>query len=89
MILVISNISCANKVIIFGTPLSDTGTLKDDLDMHLEHRFKNCIKFFNFICSNRRAPISNTKFLLHASLVLYYTVRLLEVSYQKDWTRFT
>ena len=46
------------EVVILGTPLSDSGNLQLDLDAHLNLRFKNCIKFFNYIRSNRLAPTS-------------------------------
>ena len=47
-----------NQLTILGSPLTHTGTLKDDLDAHLKERFKNIIKYFNFIRSNKTAPIS-------------------------------
>ena len=46
----------SNNVIILGSPLTDSGDLRKDLDQHLQLRFKNCIKFFNFIRTNRIAP---------------------------------
>lgn len=53
-----SNMPYTNSVIILGTPLSDCGDLRKDLDLHLQMRFKNCIKYFNFIRTNRIAPIA-------------------------------
>ena len=50
--------------------------LKNDLDMHLEIRFKNCIKFFNFIRANRLAPAADVKLkVLTACVTSYTTVR--------------
>ena len=46
------------EVLILGTPLSDSGNLQLDLNLHLKLRFKNCIKFFNYIRANRLAPTS-------------------------------
>ena len=46
------------EIVILGTPLSDSGNLQLDLNAHLNLRFKNCIKFFNYIRSNRLAPTS-------------------------------
>ena len=46
------------EVVILGTPLSDSGNLQLDLNAHLNLRFKNCKKFFNYIRSNRLAPTS-------------------------------
>ena len=54
----IGPISTVNQLIILGSPLTYTGILKDDLDAHLKERFKNIIKYFNFIRSNKTAPIS-------------------------------
>ena len=51
----IGPISSVNQLIILGSPLTYTGTLKGDLDAHLKERFKNN---FNFIRSNKTAPIS-------------------------------
>ena len=48
----------ATSVIILGSPLSDSGDLRKDLELHYQMRFKNCIKFFNFIRTNRIAPIA-------------------------------
>ena len=47
-----------SDVLILGTPISETGNIQKDLNMHLELRFKNCLKFFNFIRANRLAPIA-------------------------------
>ena len=54
----IGEIKCVNNVMILGTPLTDTGFIQKDLDLHLNERFINVIKFFNFIKSNKHAPIS-------------------------------
>ena len=52
------DIPSTTDVLILGTPLSDRGNIQKDLNMHLELRFKNCIKFFNFIRANKCAPIA-------------------------------
>ena len=46
----------SDKLYILGSFISDCGKLHVDLDLHLKHRFKNCIKFFNFIRANKHAP---------------------------------
>ena len=51
-------ISSVSQLTILGSPLTYIGILKDDLDAHLKGRFNNIIKSFNFIPSNRTAPIS-------------------------------
>ena len=45
-----------NEIMILGTPISES--LREDLNTHLNVRYKNCIKFFNFIRENRSAPTS-------------------------------
>ena len=47
-----------SEVLILGTPLSDSGNLQTDLNSHLKLRFKNVIKYFNYIRTNRFAPTS-------------------------------
>ena len=54
----VGKISCSDQLMILGSPISATGKLTEDLKLHLETRFQNCIKFFNFIRSNKLAPIS-------------------------------
>ena len=41
---------------ILGSHISDS--LKKDLELHYKKRFKNVIKFFNYVKSNRLAPVS-------------------------------
>ena len=47
-----------NEIMILGTTISESGSLREDLNAHLNVRYKNCIKFFNFIRENRSAPTS-------------------------------
>ena len=54
----VGRISATSEVLILGSHLVETGALKDELKLHFELRFKNCIKFFNFVRSNRYAPIA-------------------------------
>ena len=54
----VGDISSATDVLILGSPLSESGLLKDDLKLHMDIRFKNCIKFFNWIRNNKLAPIA-------------------------------
>ena len=42
---------------LLGNPLSESGLVKDDLDHHITIRYQACIKFYNFIRSNRIAPL--------------------------------
>ena len=41
---------------ILGSHIS--GSLKLDLDLHMKKRFKNVVKFFNYVRANQIAPIS-------------------------------
>lgn len=52
------DIKASPDVLILGSHLVETGLLKDDLKLHFDLRFKNCIKYFNFVRSNRLAPIA-------------------------------
>ena len=40
---------------ILGSHIS--GTVKIDLDLHFKKRFKNVIKYFNYVRANRIAPV--------------------------------
>ena len=54
----VGNISATSEVLILGSHLVETDALNDELKLHFDLRFKNCSKFFNFVRSNRCAPIS-------------------------------
>ena len=43
---------------ILGSHISQSGSLDDDLELHMTKRFKSCIKFFNFCRENKLAPVS-------------------------------
>ena len=43
---------------ILGTPISQLGNFKLDVNLHFDLRFKNVIKYFNFLKSNKLAPVS-------------------------------
>ena len=51
---------------ILGSHISDS--LKKDLELHYKKRFKNVIKFFNYVKSNRLAPVSVKLKVLKASM---------------------
>ena len=51
------NISCKNNLTLLGSHISSSGNVNDDLRLHLQERFRACLKYFNFIKSNRYAPI--------------------------------
>ena len=54
----VGDICHSPDVFILGSPLTESGLLKNDLKMHMDIRFKNCIKFFNFVRNNKFAPIA-------------------------------
>ena len=45
------NMMSKSELLILGSFISDTGLI-NDLTLHYRHRFKNCIKFYNFIRTN-------------------------------------
>ena len=52
------DIPSTSEVLMLGSWLSESGSLQHDLSLHLNYRFKNCIKYFNFLQTNRYAPIA-------------------------------
>ena len=42
---------------LLGSHLSESGCLKDDMTHHLTKRYQTCIKFYNFVRSNKVAPL--------------------------------
>ena len=43
---------------ILGSHISQSGSLGDELELHMKKRFSSCIKFFNFCKENKLAPLS-------------------------------
>ena len=56
-------------ITLLGSHLSQTGNLMDDLNSDFCSRFRSCIKFDNFLHSNRRAPLSVKLEVLKACVV--------------------
>ena len=42
---------------LLGSHLAQTGNIKDDLQLHFTKRYSSCIKYFNFLKSNKLAPL--------------------------------
>ena len=42
---------------LLGSHLSASGIIADDLKLHFDSRFKSCIKFSNFLRTNKYAPL--------------------------------
>ena len=43
---------------ILGSHICSSGSLRDDLELHMQKRFVSCIKYFNFCHENKLAPVS-------------------------------
>ena len=52
------DIPSTSEVLVLGSWLSESGSIQHDLILHLKHRFKNVIKYFNFLRTNRHAPVA-------------------------------
>ena len=59
-----------NYLEILGSHLSHTGSLVDDLQLHMSKRYVSCIKFFNFCRENKLAPLS-VKLKMLKACVMY------------------
>ena len=80
-------------ITLLGSHLSQSGNLSDDLNSDFCSRFRSCIKYYNFLRSNRRAPLSVKLEVLKACVVLsvlhncegfgYKTPKDLETQYYK------
>ena len=86
-------ISHTESLTLLGSNLSQSGNLADDLNADFCSRFRSCIKYYNFLRSNRRAPLSVKLEVLRACVVLsvlhnceafgYKTPKDLETQYYK------
>ena len=47
-----------NYLEILGSHLVQSGSLVEELELHMNKRFYSCIKFFNFCKENKLAPLS-------------------------------
>ena len=47
----------ASHLSLLGSHLSASGVLSNDIKLHFESRFKTCIKFYNFLRTNKFAPL--------------------------------
>jgi hypothetical protein len=54
---------------ILGSHLSQSGSLREELELHMKKRFGSCIKFFNFCNENKLAPLSVRLKALHACVM--------------------
>ena len=62
-------INNTDSITLLGSHLSQSGNLMDDLNSDFCNRFRSCIKYFNFLRSNRRAPLSVKLEVLKACVV--------------------
>ena len=63
-------INHTESITLLGSNLLQTGNLADDLHSDFCNRFKSCIKYYNFLRSNKRAPLSVKLEVLKACVVL-------------------
>ena len=63
-------ISHVQNVTLLGSHLSCSGKLTDDLNSDFCSRFRSCIKYYNFLRSNRLAPLSVKFTVLKACVML-------------------
>ena len=54
---------------LLGSHLSATGKLVEDMKLHMDARYKSCIKYFNFLRSNQLAPLFIKTKVLKACVV--------------------
>ena len=45
-------------ITLLGSHLTGKGTLIEDLKLHIQVRYKSCIKYFNFLRANQLAPLA-------------------------------
>ena len=47
-----------DNITLLGSKISESGRIQNDLNLHMQNRFYAVSKFYNFIRSNKLAPIS-------------------------------
>ena len=52
-----SDLKMVNQITVLGSHLSCTASLKEELSLHMKNRYTSVIKFYNFIRSNKGAPL--------------------------------
>ena len=88
-----SYIENVNHIVLLGSHLSDNASLKEEILLHMRKRYKSVIKFYNFIRSNRVAPLQVKLKVLKScvmSSLLHnceafgdYVIKDLELAYSK------
>ena len=58
-----------SDLMILGSPVSQSRKLSEGLQLHCSKRFSCCIKYFNFIRSNKLAPNSVKLKVLEACVI--------------------
>ena len=46
-----------NNIVLLGSHLTSSASLKEEMTLHMQKRYKSVIKFYNFIRSNKVAPL--------------------------------
>ena len=52
-----SDLKMVNYITVLGSHLSCAASLKEELSLHMKNRYTSVIKFYNFIRSNKGAPL--------------------------------
>ena len=52
-----NSLSNVNHIILLGSYLPSKASLKEEMMLHMQKRYKSVIKFYNFIRANRAAPL--------------------------------
>ena len=63
------NISHVEHLSLLGSHISCSGRLDDDLNLDYSNRFRSCIKFYNFLRSNKIAPLTIKLKVLKACVI--------------------
>ena len=58
-----------NHSVLLGSHLTSSASLIDEMKLHMDLRYKSVIKFYNFIRSNKLAPLSVKLKVLRACVV--------------------
>ena len=88
-----SSMENVNHIVLLGSHLSSNASLKEEIMLHMRRRYKSVIKFYNFIRSNRVAPLQVKLKVLKScvmSSLLHnceafgdYVIKDLELAYSK------
>ena len=75
-----------DHIVLLGSHLSESASLKVEMEMHMKKRYKSVIKFYNFMRSNKLAPLKVKLKVLKACVgnSLLYNCETFGASMPKD-----